>query len=330
MSNPRPASQPRLSEAAAWFARLGHRSVTTQSLREFREWRQDPANDAAYQEVDTAWTKTGGLADDPDIMRATDDALARKTLRQRSQWLRLPRLGWTVAVATVAISAGAVFAVNEASPTYATGVGEQRLVRLEDGSRLRLNTDSRVRVEFGASERRLVLSRGEAFFDVAHDPKRPFIVKAGDTSVRAVGTKFDVRRDATAVRVTLLEGSVRVRHDDEPRTWTLRPNQQLTVSRTGVSAPRPADAARTSSWTTGRLVFHETPLATAIAEVNRYADQKVELDAEGMGGRLVNGVFDVGDTNSFVKGVSALFDLKATGEPNGPIRLQPASHAAPA
>jgi transmembrane sensor len=145
-----------------------------------------------------------------------------------------------------------------------------------------------------------------------------------------VGTKFDVRRDDGTVHVSLLEGTVRVRRDARPGEWTLAPNQQLTVTGAGASAPRAIDAARTTSWTTGRLVFHETPLAAAVAEVNRYADRKVELQGDNLGRRRVNGVFDVGDTDAFVAGVSALFDLKATPAPGGSIRLQPANPPAAA
>jgi transmembrane sensor len=232
-----------------------------------------------------------------------------------------------VALAGLAIAGAAIFGLPQLQPAYSTAVGEQRLVRLEDGSRIRLNTDSRVRVAFSRGERRLVLARGEAYFDVAHDARRPFIVQAGDASVRALGTRFDVRRDAGQVRVTLLEGRVRVRHDGQPRSWTLAPDQQLTLSAGGAGTTRTADGASATSWTTGRLVFHETPLAAAIAEVNRYSDRKVALDAQGLSGRLVNGVFDVGDTDSFVRGVAALIELKATATPDGSIRLQAARHA---
>ncbi|MDB5459911.1 MAG: anti-FecI sigma factor, FecR, partial [Caulobacteraceae bacterium] len=106
---------------------------------------------------------------------------------------------------------------------------------------------------------------------------------------------------------------------------------QLTVTRSGGAQRAAADAARTTSWTSGRLIFHQTPLATAVAEVNRYGDRKVELDDNALSGRLVNGIFDVGDTDAFVEGVSALFDLQATTGPDGSIRLRanPAA-AAPA
>jgi transmembrane sensor len=328
MTDPRPHPTREQAEAAEWFARLGNRSVTTQALREFRDWRDNPANDAAYQQVEGFWEASGQQAADPEIMRLTAEALGRRGGLRLPSWLRGARAGWTLTLAGLTAVALAAVVANQVSPSYATGPSEQRVVRLEDGSRIHLNVGSRVRVAYGRAERRLVLSRGEAFFDVAHNPKRPFIVEAGGAAVRALGTKFDVRRDDGQVRVTLLEGVVRVNRDASPQAWTLAPNQQLTVSRSGAAEQAAADAARTTSWTTGHLIFHQTPLAAAVAEVNRYGQRKVELDDAGLSGRLVNGVFDVGDTDAFVKGVSALFDLQATRGPDGAIRLRPDPAAA--
>jgi transmembrane sensor len=341
MSDPRPHPTREQAEAAEWFARLGHRSVTTQALREFRDWRDNPANDAAYQEVEAFWEASGQRAADPEIMRMTAEALGRRGGLRLPSWLRGARGGWTLTVAGLSAAALALLVANGLSPSYATGSTEQRVVRLEDGSRVHLNVGSKVRVAYGRAERRLVLSRGEAFFEVAHNPKRPFIVDAGGANVRALGTKFDVRRDDGQVRVTLLEGVVRVNRDASPQAWTLAPNQQLTITRSGGAQRTAADAARSTSWTSGRLIFHQTPLATAVAEVNRYGARKVELEGADLSGRLVNGIFDVGDTDAFVEGVSALFDLQATTGPDGSIRLRasrdpagpapaPAAAAAPA
>lgn len=310
-------------EAAAWFARLGRRSVTTQSLREFRDWRRAPANADAYARVEAAWSTAGRLSEDPDVRAATRAALGRRTVRGRLAALKPSRaLAIGLAGAAIAVAAALYLGPLLLQPAYATGVGEQRLVVLQDGSRVRLNTDSRIRVRFSGAERRVALARGEAFFEVAHDARRPFTVDAGDADVRALGTKFDVRRDDGAVHVTLLEGSVRVRREEEARAWTLAPNQQLTLAPGRAAAPRPADAARATSWTTGRLVFRETPLAAAVAEVNRYARTKVELAEPALAAAPVNGVFDTGDTEAFVAAVGMLFDLTATRQPDGTIRLE--------
>jgi transmembrane sensor len=320
MSDPRPHPTREQAEAADWFARLGHRSVTTQTIRDFQDWRDNPNHDAAYAEVEAFWEANGERAADPEIMRMTEEALSRRNGFRLPAWLRGRRIGLSLALASIAAAAGTLLAVNQMSPSYSTEPTEQRVIRLADGSRVHLNIGSRVRVQLRANERRIFLTRGEAFFDVAHDAARPFIVDAGGADVRALGTKFDVRRDDGRVQVTLVEGIVRVNRDSSPEAWTLAPNQQLTIARASATKRALADAAPATSWTTGRLTFHETPLAAAVAEVNRYSDRKVVLDAD-LSGRLLSGVFDVGDTESFAKGVAMLFDLRATKAPDGSIQL---------
>lgn len=318
-----PKSDPaRLRQAADWHARLGARAITTRSLREFRDWRENPANDAAYQEVEHAWSRSGDLAGDPDILRETEHILMRP--RREPGWRHARPTIWALALAAVAAPLLALLALRLADPVYATGVGEQRLVRLADGSRVHVNTDSRVRVDFDRGTRRLVLVRGEAFFDVAHDASRPFIVAAGEAEVRALGTRFGVRRSPEGVRVTLLEGVVRVAAEDAA-AWTLSPNQQLTVRPDGQGQVRRTDAALSTSWTTGRLYFRSTPLAQAVAEVNRYGERKIELDAATFAARPVSGVFDIGDTEGFVRAVTALFELRADEASGRTIRLTPAA-----
>lgn len=318
------------AEAADWLARLGHRHVTTETLREFRDWRDDPANDVAYQEAEAFWEASGAQAGDPEILRLTEAALARRPRRARPAWPPRAWVGWTLALATGSMAAAGAFAFNRALPSYGTGAGEQRTLRLADGSWMHLNVGSKVRVRFSEGRRRVELIRGEALFDVAHDARRPFLVIVGDdTEVRAVGTRFDVRRDGAEVRVILVEGRVRVAHDGAaPRT--LLPNQQLTIPASGEVRQAAADAARATSWTTGRLHFHETPLAAAVAEVNRYAGRPVRLEGPELGDRLVSGHFDVGDAEAFAHGVASLFDLQAATAPDGAIVLRrpPAAPAA--
>ncbi|WP_334163928.1 FecR family protein [Phenylobacterium sp.] len=305
-------------EAAAWFARLGRQAVTTDALRRFREWRRAPANARAYAEVEAAWSRAGDLRHDPDLRAATAAALDRRPLRARLAGLTPPApLGLGLAAAAgLAVTAALVFGPAALAPAYDTGVGEQRLVVLDDGSRVRLNTDSRVRVRFARDARRVELLRGQAFFEVAHDAARPFTVDAGSAEVRALGTRFDVRRLDGTVQVTLVDGAVRVAPDGArdaaaPAAWTLAPGQQVTVAPGRPAAPRAADAAGATSWTTGRIVFRETPLAAAVAEVNRYSARKVTLDAPGLAAAPVSGVFDTGDTEAFVAAASSLFGLEA-------------------
>lgn len=315
-----------LEEAAAWFTRLKGDSVSEATIDEFMAWRRTPANDAAYTEVEARWRQADRVSNDPELVRLTEAAL-----RRPNRWDAFRRLlarnllPLSLAGATLA---GALFLlVTHLQPqTYETDVGAQQIVRLTDGSTLRLNTASRAEIHFSRNERRIVLQRGEGFFEVAHDATRPFIVVAGDTQVRAIGTKFDVRRTNGATQVILAEGRVQVIRPDRKEQWTLTPNQKLTLNG-APPVPQVADAAMTTSWTTGRLRFRATPLAEAVAEVNRYSHTKIVLEARRVEGERVSGVFDTGDTKAFVSAVTEIFDLTATTSPEG-IRLRASEPAA--
>jgi transmembrane sensor len=318
---------PRDLEAAAWFQRL-NRPVTTAAVHEFYEWRRDAANAKAYADVEATWEATKRLANDPDIQAATAEALRRRPARARLRRPGLLGVGpfaiGATAAAALAIAVAAAWLFTQVQPSYETRVGEQRLVVLKDGSRVRLNTNSRLIVRFRRDERRVVLARGEAFFEAAHDAARPFVVEADGARVRAIGTKFDVRRDANAVKVTLLEGQVRVVRADHPAAAILSPNQQLTVTDAGLTPTRATDAREAAGWTSGRLTFRAAALEDAIAEVNRYAVHRITLAAPASVARQpLSGVFDTGDTGQFVSAIALEFDLTAASDPDGAIRLSP-------
>jgi transmembrane sensor len=194
------------------------------------------------------------------------------------------------------------------------------VIRLEDGSVLRLNTDSRAVVRYSPGVREVRLDRGQALFEVAHDAARPFLVRADGTTVRALGTVFDVRRRGDDVGVTLLQGVVQV-STDAGGTEILHPNQRLEVVGDAVRAPVAEDVKAATSWTHRRLTFKALPLGEAVAEVNRYSDRKVELAAADLRGAPVNGVFETGDTKGFAAAVAQVFDLKLAETPKGDLVL---------
>lgn len=298
-------------EAAEWLARLNQRAVTTESLRAFDHWRHAPGNAAAYARVEAMWRAAGRLEGDPDIEAAIDQALARSSPRPA----RLAAGFRSLALATVVVIVGAIAALvwlNQGTG-YTTKVGEQRLIQLADGSSMRLNTASRASVAYSAGERRIELIQGQAFFDVASDQSRPFIVEAGAIEVRALGTRFDVRRDSDRARVTLVEGRVEVREPAEERaTVVLEAGEQAV--RIGEARPlvARADVAAATTWTTGRIVLRDTPLREAVAEINRYSATQIMLDPQAPADTRVNGVFDPGDADAFLTAVTTLLPLKAT------------------
>jgi len=312
-----------MTEAAGWFARLGRIPIETQTIKDFQAWRQSPENSAAYAAVEARWTAAARLRDDPEIQAATEDALRQHRVGRRSTPHAARIMLGAGLLAACAVGAWLMLA-DAPSTTYATGVGEQHLAVLKDGSRIRLNTDTIVRVKFSPAERRIILQKGEAFFEAAHDPSRPFVVEADGARIRAVGTKFDVRMGASNVRVTLLEGRVQVGHADRPDQALLLPNQQLVVTRAFVSAATPVDGAQASSWTTGRLVFRGVALAAAVDEINRYTTRKIVLEAPAaLAGQPVSGSFDPGDPKAFVEAATSLFDLQADWSADNSVRLSP-------
>ena len=305
------------AEAAAWHDRLGARSVTTQEIEDFFAWRRTPANADAYRRLEAFWAQTKNLADNKDMAKAVDDAMSRRAERRP----RLPR----TSLGMVAVGAAFVLAFTgwgwwQGRTTFATSVGEQRIVQLADGSSVRLDTDSRIRVRFAADQRLIELEAGQAMFDVAPDRERPFVVQAGQARVTAVGTVFDVRRDAAAASVTLVSGIVDVASGRDGRATRMSAGHQARV------APRETrvkvvDVALETSWTDGRIVLRDTPLREAVAEVNRYLTDKVALAPGRLEGVAVNGVFKTGDRDAFVSTVSAGLDLQATRQADGSIML---------
>ncbi|WP_343699459.1 FecR family protein [Caulobacter sp.] len=317
-------------EAAAWFERLNDPDdvrIETEELEQFAAWRRkDPANKAAYEHLEDLSQTLRALNDDPDIEAVAQQALSGSSARAKASWLRRrgrPIIG--VALAAVVIG-GVSIALTLHQPTYSTGVGQTFSTRLEDGSRVQLNTDSRIRVRYSAGQRRIDLLRGQAYFDVAHNAARPFIVVAGDTCTRAVGTRFDVRRVGETVRVTLAQGSVEITDRDAPAsTWKLQPGQALALPERAEAKARPVtvDAKTATSWTTGDLTFQEQPLGEVVAELNRYSRRKIILGAGVDATRLVSGIFPAGDNDDFIAAVSSVYHLRHVARTNGDVELQP-------
>jgi transmembrane sensor len=308
-------------EASAWYARM-HGRVTHREVTAFYAWRDDSLNDAAYSQIESLAGGVRAHADDPRLRAIGQAALRRPRPAKVFRALIARRSApW---VAGAAVAAALVIVVMIAQPlgqTYRTAVGERRVVALADGSTIDLNTDSAVRVRLSRHRRAITLDRGQALFAVAHDGARPFIVTAGDTAVRAVGTRFEVYRTGAAVRVILAEGAVAVTQAHAPAPTMMRAGTRLDVVGKAPARPVPIDVAAATGWTDGRLTFQDAPLAQAVAEVNRYSRQKVVLGPGAPADERVNGIFDAGDTTAFVKGVAASLDLKTSVGADGAIEL---------
>ena len=312
-----------IKEASAWFSRLNTQSVSAETLEGFREWRRDPRNRTAYAEVERAWKRMGTLREDPSIASLIAEAANRRSQRAPSTIWAWREYALTSLVALLAAALGIQVATNSGlfGKSYSTEVGEDRLIELADGSKIRLDTSTQIAVTFSAHQRLVRLIHGQALFEVAHDARRPFIVAAGTTDIRAVGTKFDVRQDADVVRVTLVQGKIEVFEPAHPKAApiVMVSGEQL-VANGKPSKPVAVDVAAATSWSDGRVLFHAIPLQQAIAEMNRYSRKTIVLTAPDLGREVVSGAFDTSNIDGFIAAVSELHGLRAEVA-NGEILL---------
>jgi transmembrane sensor len=193
-----------------------------------------------------------------------------------------------------------------------TAVGEQRSVVLGDGSLVTLNTSSSIEVHMAKDRRTVQLLAGEALFEVAHDARRPFDVTTGDTTVRAIGTQFNVDRRAASTTVTVVEGRVAVfttpdsTQEGSQTTLPLAAGEQLTLAPRSARHPVRADVATAIAWTQRKLIFEHRQLGEVAAEFNRYNRQVIEIQSAELRNQEVTGVFQANDPGSFLTFLSRL------------------------
>lgn len=294
------------AEAAAWIARLQSPDRSDATETALKTWLlADPANADAFERATEIWTMIPGAAlyrENPAPAPA-----ARPSARYRQLALAASIL--------LLVAVGAAWFALTGDPGYSTRVGEQKIATLEDGSRIALNTDTEVEVDYSPGTRRIRLRRGEAIFEVAPDARRPFIVEAGETQIGAIGTKFLVRRGANGVAVTLIEGKVSVRtprpgRGAAPPATMLVPGERLTANpELPPTIDRPAVEAVTA-WRRGQVVFSDVSLASAVAELNRYGGPALTVADPHLASLRVSGVFATHETEEFAAAVAALHGLR--------------------
>lgn len=299
------------SMAATWFARLQGDDVSPQDRRDFQHWlKADARHGAAWDDVRATWDDLSGLEDDPAFAALRAEALGADTAQPRHlnrRTLGLAAAGLVAAVSGTLLGRRWLESDKPAAPAadepvFTTAVGERSTFRLADNSVVTLSTDSAVRVNRWSGERRLTLLRGQAYFQVAKDPSRPFIVTAGDKQVTAVGTAFDVRLEPGKLSVTLVEGRVRIAgaSPQGPRRVEMNAGSRFVAAGSAAWAIASVDTAKESAWLQGRLVFDGEPLSSVVAEMNRFSDRKLALADPTLAATPVSGVFKTGQIDAFV------------------------------
>jgi transmembrane sensor len=269
------------------------------------EWRQSPYFERRAPATDPALE--AGAASEPETMREDSGPSGRSKLNvaHRSRAL--------AAVLLLALAAGLGWYLWPGAPSYRTEVGGLAAVPMSDGSKITLNTDSVVRVAVSEAERRVELDQGEAFFEVAQDARRPFVVRVGSRRVIAVGTKFSVRRDAEELRVVVTEGRVRVEKDVGDTITQLPAGAVARTGGGGVLVQRKSipQVEELLSWRSGFVVFHQTALADAVAELNRYNTRKIVIADPSVAALRISGNFRATNVEAFARLLEQGFSIRA-------------------
>lgn len=322
-------------QAADWFMAQRDGNLGAREREAFNEWLlASPVHVDEYLGVTAIALALPTAADDPDCSldavlerarsaRESDvrplrlDMAQPRAVRVRT-WIR-PRWQYATVAALLAIVGGVFWwgFVGLAPQSYATGHGEQRSWPLPDSSVLHLNTDTAVTVRYGRTERLVELAQGQAFFEVAHEPARRFRVVAGMTDIVAVGTEFDVNRDRDLTVVTVLKGRVIVSSGDRrQREVPVAAGEQLRVI-AGILPDHstPMDVQRSVAWLRRQIEFDQEPLAAVVAEFNRYGTVPIEIDTPSLEALQISGVFNIGDTETFVAFLRTLDDVVVEAGP---------------
>lgn len=303
--------------AAEWFVQLQAKDVSEETSLECLRWLSaDPRHAEAFARMAAVWDEPWESLQTP----------RKKSTR------RVPLL---LAASVAALAAGVVAWFSYSGgveENIRTAVGENRTLALSDGSQVTLGGGTILNTSFTDRTRRMTLLRGEAFFTVAKDKARPFVVEAGDATITAVGTEFNVRRAPDRTVIAVVEGRVRVSTVSlpSPMTWVraaspqhaplrLDAGQQAIVDQDGVqSTSRLADPSTATAWQSGQFAFREEPLRNVLEDVNRYSVKPIVIDdASGnadIGDILISGTVLSDSVPGWIASLEGAFDLQAREE----------------
>ncbi|TWB59489.1 FecR family protein [Nitrospirillum viridazoti] len=303
-------------QAARWLARQDAGPLDASAKAGFDAWiATSTRHRVTYLRLEAAWQRA-------DQLRATRQAPVLPPPRAgvaRGRWRRwAPMVAVAAAVALVVI----VPALDDwdwpfaAGQKFSTGVGDRYTAHLQDGSQIELNTNTRLRASVDQTTREVRLDKGEAFFEVVHDDKHPFVVVSGDLRIVDVGTKFSVRREGDRLEVVVAEGAVLVEDMAHPNDVAPTLVTQLSAAVAQPKAirksPRSEEQVRDAlGWRHGTLVFTDRPLREVAAEFNRYNRKQLVVPAEGpMGDIRIGGSFEATNVDAFARLLHSGFGLK--------------------
>ncbi|MGH9636703.1 MAG: FecR family protein [Candidatus Angelobacter sp.] len=351
-----------MAEAAQWFMELERSDADPRKFIEWQQWMcADSAHQQAYAVLEQQMkvkVKQLRLLPSAEEMTADDYDGSMSV----AEWKALPqkvRRGWLVdygiaaGIAVLSLLAGGFwlnghYRALHGTFAFHTAAGERREFKLPEGSRITLDADSALNVQLTPERRTLQLARGEAFFEVAKDPTRPFKVRAGNAEVRAVGTAFDVRMSEDRTVVAVTEGKVEVTSGTDFVAAADLPNDKIAkpavkkhaakqlllaaqvsagqavsfVNNVGLKELPAAEASLATTWLQGRRQYRNEPLRYVLADLDRYTGKRIEISEGSIGDLKFTGTLDLDNSDAWLKGLSVALPVNITRTRAGGLAVE--------
>lgn len=296
-------------QAAYWFLRLRDEDVSPEEIEAALVWQdQSDLHRAAFARVENMWRVTDNMPS-PPLPNARE--LARRDHSVTLTWR------WALAASVLLVVAGAMAIALRLEPSaqpvrYATAVGENRVIALEDGSEVTLGGASAISVNYTRETREITLSDGEALFRVAKNRAQPFIVLSAGGQTRAVGTMFNVHRGSEAVTVSVVEGVVRVRPDSSSAQLAqLGAGHQVSYSAAGaIGAISRVSVDQIIAWRQGKWIFVDRSLADIVADLNRYSARSIIIDSDAIKSLRFTGVVMMNNMEEWLRALEKTQPVK--------------------
>lgn len=290
------------ARAADWLQRRDFWDWTDADQVALDAWLAESwAHRVAYYRLEAAWSRTNRLAALRGHRR--DGAEVGASEKAGRFLLRAVR---ACAVVALIGAAYALYVWQPQAKTYSTGIGERETLALSDGSQIELNTNTSLRILANGLQRQVWLDKGEAYFEITHDPMRPFTVWTSNRRVTDIGTKFDVRQDPNRLELAVVEGEVGVSAASGPQSdqsLRLSSGDLLVATAHVMSVVKASPQAMSAgiSWRRGMLVFEDVPLAKVVEEFNRYGTEKLVVADEAAARTHVSATFPINGVEDFVQ-----------------------------
>jgi transmembrane sensor len=297
-------------QAAAWIERRDFEQWGPADEAALEVWLEESfAHRIAFFRLDSSWQRTSRLA----ALRSSNPVQMEASKNRRI--LSVVARTAAILACTVVLAAGGMLLFLQMNKTnYTTTVGARETLTLKDGSQIELNTDTVLQVSDTANQREVWLDRGEAYFQIVHNPTQPFVVRVGDRRITDIGTKFVVRRDDQKTRIAVLEGGVRLNQAGmSDRSQTVLTAGDVAVAASGsLSVVKKPVLALTEElgWRSGILVFSHTTLADAAAEINRYSSKKLIIADAAAGRVMIGGTFPINNAMAIAEAAQDSLGLR--------------------